>query len=295
MAGYNDKNNKELNALISMLDEPSSSMFSKIKNKIISYGLEAIPFLENTWDTCFDEIIQDRIESLIHKIQFNNTYKEFHDWVASRDHKLLDGYFLITKYLYPDLEKEEIVRSVNTIRNDVWLEMNDNLTALEKVRVINHIIYDLHKFKANRKSVQTIQNHFLNNLLETKKGSNLSLGILYLIIVQDLNIPVFGVDLPKHFILAYAADNNQIFRGISSEEDILFYINPFNKGTVITRSDVELFVKQLNISSKSSFYVPCDELTIIKRLLNDLIISYNYQGFPEKVKELELFLSLLSI
>jgi len=293
MSYFQDNNDKELHALISLLDEPNMLMFGKVRERILSYGLEAIPILENTWDSCFDDIIQQRIENLIHKIQFGHTFNEFRSWALDEKRDLLDGYFLIAQYAYPELEREDIDKMINVIKKDVWLELNDNLTALEQVKVINHIIFDIHKFKANRRSIRTIQNHFLNNLLDTKKGSNLSLGILYLIIVQDFGIPIYGVDLPRHFILTYTKTRKHADDKCFSEDDALFYINPFTKGTVITAKEVELFITQLNLPSEPSFYCPCDEVTIIKRLLSDLMISYNKQGFPEKVKELEKLLGCL--
>jgi len=40
--------NKELNALIHLLDEPDEKAFDKIREKIISFGAEAIPALEQS-------------------------------------------------------------------------------------------------------------------------------------------------------------------------------------------------------------------------------------------------------
>lgn len=283
----------ELNALMSLLDEPNSQMFGKIKDKILTYGTEAISLLEDKWDKCFDESIQERIENIIHKIQLENTYKSFTAWVMSSDHDLLEGYFIISQYMYPDLNKNEIFQSVESIRSDVKLELNNNLTTLEKLKVVNHIIYDIHKFKSNMRSSQVVQNHFLNNLLDTKKGSHLSLGLLYLIIVKELKLPLYGVDLPKHFLLAYTKRFLEKDELCVNDDDVLFYVNPFTRGSVITNNEVKLFMKQMSLKYDTSQFCPGNEKKIIRILLDELISDFNKKDYPEKVEELSELRSIL--
>jgi len=102
-----------------------------------------------------------------------------------------------------------------------------------------------------------------------------------------LDIPVFGVNLPQHFVLAYANEIYEQHHRIVDEHDILFYINPFNKGAVFTRKEIEMFIKQLDIKPNKSHFLPCDNNTIINRLINNLIKSYDKTGYPEKIQELK--------
>lgn len=281
-----EKQNKELTALISMIDEPSGSIYTQIRDKILYHGLEAIPFLEDAWENSFNSQIQERIEEIIHKIQLDNLYTDLKEWKNSFSYDLLEGFCLVTKYHYPDLNIKKIKESVEMIRRDIWLELNNNLTALEKVKVINHILFDIHGIKGNKTNIDAPQNLFINNLLESKKGNHVSIGILYIILSQQLNIPVFGVDLPQHFILAFA---DEIYEGEHTEvndNEVLFYINPFNKGAVFTKREIEMFIKHLRIDPKPDFFKPCDNIAIIKRLIADMIRTYKKLGFIDKVDEL---------
>lgn len=293
MEEISKQDKKELNALISLLDEPSQMMFDKIEQKILSYGTDAVQMLEDKWDSCYDEFIQVRIENMIHKIQFNRTYNEFLKWSSSDNPKLFDGYFLITQYIYPELEKADLLESVRLIINDVRLELSENMTALGKVKVINHILFDIHKFRADRRSLRSIQKHFLNNLLELKKGSDFSIGVLYLIIAEAVGLSLFGVDIPKHFLLCYS-DKREVRKAMFSADDIVFFVNPFTKGSILTKNEVELYVQQVNLISNASYYSPLRETGVIKRLISELLIYYNNQGVEERVSELELLLSYLS-
>ena len=136
-------NEKDITALISLLDDPDDEIFSHIREKLLSYGSPVIPFLEREWEKSFESVIQTRIENIIHHIQFNDTFLNLKKWVESGGKDLLSGIILIARYQYPDLDEASILKQIERIKHDAWLELNPNLTALEKVRVLNHIIFEV--------------------------------------------------------------------------------------------------------------------------------------------------------
>ena len=145
-----DQQNKELKALIDLLDEPNESVFESIKKKILSYGSNVVPFLEDAWQNSFNDLIHERIENIIYKIRLEKTANELRSWSEKDENDLLEGFIIVSKYQYPDLEKEIILKKLEQIVKDAWLELNNELTALEKIKVINHIIFKVHGFKGNK-------------------------------------------------------------------------------------------------------------------------------------------------
>ena len=285
-----ETNKKELGALITLLDEPDENAFGHIRERIVSFGDEAIPDLEIARDNIFEGIVQERIESIIKKIRNEILKNEFTDWINFGSSDLLKGFLLVSKTHHPEIEQENIIIKLEQIKMDAWLELNDNLTALENIKVLNHIFYELHNFEANRINLHIPENYYLNTLLDTKKGSPLTLGMLYIIIAQKLNIPVFGVDLPQHFILAYTT---AMVRPLPDVNDVLFYINPFNGGAIFTRKEIDLFIHQLKIKPIESYYAPCTNVDIIKRLLLNLKFSLTQSGNIEKTEELDNLLNAM--
>ncbi|MDO8898639.1 MAG: hypothetical protein Q7V19_13400, partial [Bacteroidales bacterium] len=59
------EDNKELKALISLVDEPDELLFNQVRNRIFAYGLAAIPALEKAWESTLDDQTQQRIIQLI--------------------------------------------------------------------------------------------------------------------------------------------------------------------------------------------------------------------------------------
>ncbi len=288
-------NTQEINALISLLDDPDETIFKQVSLKFLSLGQDVIPVLEDAWEHSFDSLIQNRIENIIHQIQFDLIKDALREWSHPKQQNLLEGALLIARYQYPDIDTNKIKKQIAQLKQDVWLELNDHLTALEKVKIINHILFDVHNFSGNTTNYHAPQNSYINNVLESKKGNPLLLSIIYAIIAQSLDIPIYGVNLPEHFILCYVdIEHMQVpSRKGNDGSNVFFYINPFSKGAIFRQKEIGAFLKQLKLEPRATYYEPCTNQEIIKRLLRNLIASYEKLGYPDKSEELTQLLNSL--
>jgi len=287
-------NDKKLQALITLLDDPDDSVFRIIEQELLKEDTKIIEKLEQIWETSLDELIQSRIENLIQQIQFNDTKKQIKKWSSQKTIDLFEGFFLLSRYQYPDLKLKTITDRLEKISKDIWLEFNNSLTALEKITVINHILYDTYKFSINFPNINSPQNCYLNQLLETQKGNPVSLAILYVLITRKLNLPVYFIDFPKNPILAYI--DPQIAtaaHGKNVDSPVLFYINPSNKGAIVGRREVEYFLKKHESITRKMVTSPCPDKTIIRRLTDTLIQAYEELGYQDKIDDLQEIASML--
>ena len=288
-------NEKEVQSLIKLLDDPDVEISSHVEEKLLSIGNEVIGYLENAWSHSLDAMLQERIENLVHKIQFSNVKRELELWYISGSYDLLQGMLIINKYQYPDLDEQKIINQIEDIKRDIWMQLIYEMSAVEKVKLINDVIYETHGFSGNTSNHQDPQNSYLSQVLESKKGNQILLAVIYSIIAQKLDIPIYGVNLPQHFVLAYV-DEEPAEHNINSENDfenrILFYINAFNKGFIFGRKDVDGFLKQLNLKPQQHFYEPCSNVEIIQRVLRNLISAYEKLSAVDKVAEVEEMLGI---
>lgn len=284
-------NAKEIDNLIKLLDDTDVEIYEQIEARLVTYGKEVIPVLESAWSKSMDALMQQRIENIIHKIQFDELRHDLSVWVHSGGHDLIKGAMLIARYQYPDLNEENLRTQLDKISRDAWLEMNDSLTALEQVKVLNRIFFDIHGFSGNTQNYHAPQNSFINIALETRKGNPLMLSILYLEVARSAGVPVYGVNLPEHFVLCYKDEESilPIFEN-ENQTGILFYINPFSKGDIFGRKEIDGFLRQLKIERDEMYYNPCTNLDMIQRLIRNLMNSYEKLGYLEKVNELSLLM-----
>ena len=286
--------NDKLHALIALLDDPDETVFQMVEKEILSEDPKIVNQLEQIWETSLDEMIQSRIENLIQQIQYNDTRKRIKNWSKAEDVDLFEGFFLLTSYQYPDLKLKSVKNKIRKISSDVWLEISNKLTSLEKVTVLNHIFYDVNKFSVNLKNVLSPQNCYLNQILETKKGNTVSIAILYALIARELGFPIYFVDFPKNPLLAYIdADVAKKAHGDNYLSDVLFYINPSNKGAIISRKDLERFNKRNQQAIEEANYEPCEDKVIVKKLLESLIECYSSLGYQNKVEDLSRIADML--
>ena len=276
--------NQELHALISLLDDPDPVAYQSVSERIYGLGPQAVQVLEGAWEHSFDELVQRRIEHIVHRIQFEDIRKKLRDWVSGDNHDLFSGFCIITRFQYPEMNEQKLQEIFEKLRRDIWLELNDRLTALETIKVFNHILFEVHGFgqKFEHHKIFESGGYFLNNLLENRRGNPLSIGILYIALAERLGIPVFGVGLPGHFIALYSDDS-----ALPVEPgNILFYINPYARGAVFSRREVELYLKQAGIAPEEKYYTVCSNKSIISRLIKELSVTFEKEGEYDKALEL---------
>jgi regulator of sirC expression with transglutaminase-like and TPR domain len=280
----------ELEALLSLIDDPDEVVYNQVRERILACGEDIIPKLENLWEhTHFGALFQQRIEDIIHHIQFDAVYNALHRWSRDGAQDLLEGSLLVARYQYPDMDETAVHSAIARIRQDIWLELNDDLTALEQVKVMNHILFDVHGLRGNKKNYHAAQNSFINTVLETKKGNPLSLSIIYIILAESLGVPIFGVNLPNHFVLAYVKKPD-LYEQLSENpvpDEVLFYLNAFSQGTIVHRNEITAYLDQINLPHELQFYNPCDNRSIVRRMLANLVFSYERLGYPDKVAEVK--------
>lgn len=275
---------KELKALISLLDDPDMDIFNQVEQHLITCGLEVIPMLEASWESSFDPLSQTRIENIIHKIQFELTQNNLQLWAMQNNDDLLEGLLIINRYQYPNLDEDAVHFQLAEIRRNAWFQLMYGMSPLEKVKLLNNIIFREFGLSGNTSNYHDPQNSFLHKVLETKKGNPISLACIYSIIAQKLDIPIYGINLPKHFIVAYIDEEH---------ESPLFYINVFNRGQIMRHNDIYAFLKQLDLPPQAEYTLPCSNIAIVKRVLRNLTTAYDNLGNMEKKEEILALLKLI--
>lgn len=285
------ENSKEINALIKLLDDPDLEVYEHVEKRLLEYGTQVVDYLENEWEHSLDTLLQERIENIVHKIQFGSVKEDLNLWYQSGAFDLLQGALAINRYQYPDLDEQKIILQIEEIKREIWLGLQYEMSSIEKIKLINHVFYNVYGFSGNTKNHHDPQNSYISQVLESKKGNQISLAIIYSTLAQKLDIPVYGVNLPQHFILGYIDESKRE----EHEFGVLFYINAFNKGAIFGKHDVDQFLRQLNLDPLPGFYAPCSNVEIIRRIIRNLISAYENLGSKEKVEELKELQEILNV
>lgn len=277
---------KEINALLQLVDDPDDEVFETVAAKIIRYGRQIIPKLETVWESTSDKLTQDRMELLIHQVRYNDLLEEVTEWSKNSNPDLLRGAIIIAKYEYPDINIPALLAEFDQLRRSVWLELNNYLTPLEQVNVLNTIFYSHYKFTGNELTDRNIGNFFVNKLFDTKQGNSYSIGIVYLAICEILDIPIFAVEVPQQFLFAYIDTLYSFFNNDPNGiQQIQFYLDP-TTGMAYTQTDIDNYIKKLKLNDKINNIIPISNKEIICKLIDQLSNCFQYKN--EEVKILEI-------
>lgn len=285
--------------MVSLLDDPDPGIHLRVQQDLDALGVHAVAQLEELWIQAEEVKERRSLEKVIHRLQWNNIQCHLTAWLEGDRSDLLSALCIIARYQYPNLDEQAVRQTLQAIRIEVWMGLNEQMTALEQVRHLNFVLFRVHKFRGNTDEYLNPNNNFINKVLETRKGNPLMVGLVYMLIAQKLDLPIYGVNLPQHFVLAYLEQGS--YSGQNKSEDFqqesyrrpLFYINAFNMGSVFGKRDVDQFLKMVQVEPKDQFYRACTNTEILLRLCANLESSYRDAEEFHKISEIQALQKLI--
>jgi regulator of sirC expression with transglutaminase-like and TPR domain len=179
------------------------------------------------------------------------------------------------------------MQEIEKIRRNIWLELNSYLTSLEQTNVITTILYSYYNLKGVETAYSDPNDFLINKLLDSKRGNSFSIGILFLIMSELLDVSIRAINIPKQFILGFFDVPAGQWHNLPSNPNykIQFYIDPMS-GQVFTHKDVETYFKKISVPPTASYFKPVSNLRIIQNLLEEF--SKCFDDDKNRYKQLEL-------
>lgn len=269
-----------------LLDDPDITVYDHIEKKMVDFGKDVIPLLENVWRNSRDLLVQTRIEEIIERINFNKILDEFSLWKSLENPELIDALTILNQLQYPNYDTAQLYRQIEEKSKEIWLELNENLTALELVNVLNKIIFEMWSFRSvNDNDNDAFHYHFLSNLLELRCGNQFSISLFYLFIAEKMDLLMMPVLLEDQLVIAYLNEYKQADE--VTGDDILFYINPNEGGLIFDDLSIRQWIMKHGLEEKSSYFLPTDNKQVIKTYIDRLIAGYTQKGAIKNVQFLE--------
>lgn len=277
----------EIRALIALLDDPDQQIYEHVSDKLISMGPEIIGLLEDAYTSIPDNLTQQRIENIIHAIQFALVKSDLAEWVRNDSDDLVKGLLIINRYQYPLADEEALMSRLQQMRKDAWLGLNVYLSPLEQVDAVNQVLFGQYAIKGVLDDNDP-RYGFLTTLLESSKGNHFIIGMVYLAITQQLGLPLLGVLLPNHFILVRTKE--EVFDFSSSEylrDQVLFYINPFNKGLSFSEREIRNYIQKAGLENDDHYFLPASNVQVMTEYLHMLHFQFTQQESGWKSADME--------
>tara|TARA_B100000282_G_C31536625_1_gene400977 strand:- start:187 stop:651 length:465 start_codon:yes stop_codon:yes gene_type:complete len=142
-------------------------------------------------------------------------------------------------------------------------------------------IFEDLNFRGDNKDYHNPANGFIDQVIERRKGLPISLSLVAMFIARRLQLPVFGVNMPIHFMLAFVGEK---------EEQL---IDPYDQGAEVSYDQCYFFLKKNNVTPKPDHFKMASDLNILARCIRNLMHSYERNEEHDRVRDLKSLLELV--
>ena len=188
------------------------------------------------------------------------------------------GLLFAREIAYPDLRPSDYLAQLDDVALAARVALAPHATAETRGLALAEFLFQSFGLRGNRADYYDPRNSYLNEVLGRRLGIPISLSAVYLEIGQQLGLPVAGVGLPGHFVVAVDAPAGPL------------YLDPFNGGVQLTLEDCAQRVR--SASGYSGVFDPrwltfTPPREIVARMLNNL------RGFYVQVEDWPLAIAVL--
>lgn len=168
---------------------------------------------------------------------------------------------MLARLEYPDLEPADCVAELDALAEEA-AERVDPATRREiRLSALNQALFERMGFTGNRRDYFDPRNSFLNDVLRRRTGIPISLSVVYIEVARRLDLPIFGVGLPGHFVAKY------------DDRSRIFFVDPFHDGRVLNRRGCEDLVRTIHgrdLELNENHFAAVTKRQIITRMCNNL-------------------------
>lgn len=202
-----------------------------------------------------------------------NHYKDLEEMVAQ-----------LSSIGFPEQDYSLIKQELDRISlrvSELYDEHSAQLTDELKVQLLCQVLFQEEGFVGNIQNYNDPGNSYLYQVIKSRFGIPISLSVVYLLIGQRLGLPLYGTNLPLHFLLQYESGS------------YFTYIDPFHGGVLLDKFTCEKFLEANGFANSPKYFTKASTLSIVKRMLRNLIHIYREKQSKEMEAVVQEHLSIL--
>lgn len=280
---------ERLLALLHLIDEPDEDIWANVRESIMKVGELALDDLKNTYENAFSDQIRERIEELIFELSLQKAVREIETWCKLGQKSLLSGTMILERVLNPFFSEENIREKLENIRFNIWLELSQGLSPLERIKVFNNILFHVNGFNRYLGSNPETLPPLLSQTIEHRSGGDFASSLIYLLLGMGTELPLKGFLLGKKLFLSYSNFGEEDAIPFLSEDEPLFLIDPPSLGLVLSRQEI---IDAFSSSSGELKKHLIDNKKILQLQLLHLLSFYKKE---EDEKKLEICNTLINV
>jgi regulator of sirC expression with transglutaminase-like and TPR domain len=268
-------------ALLKLLSDDDATVLHLLEEKFREMGAEGRLFLEGAAQKA--GAAQRGARWMLRALSEHEAQEDFSRFCATAGESmdLETGCWLLSRTRYPDLNQPAYAARLDEWTRELRARLTGRETPRAAVEVCNRHIFQTLGFRGNREDYYDPDNSYLNRVLDRRLGIPISLGVLYLALTRRLRLPVYGVNLPGHFVLACRTKAGP------------FFIDVFNGGRILKETDCRDYCEQLGLEFRAESLSVASPRRILLRMCHNLRAIYATSD-EARAQQFDRFIALLS-
>jgi hypothetical protein len=266
---------QEIRSLIALMSDTDPVVADAVTRKVISMSREDIARIKMIINTGYTSKEVEYLEKILAEGDRMHTESLIREYLKERDPILSTGVFLVTRLADHTVEPDNFNRTLRMLADEISFEMSDQMSAVEKVEIFNHILFKRMGFEFASRGTKPSENDTLvNRVLELRAANYISIALIYFMIAREVGLPVYPLWAQKGFFPVY----------ISPDSRMLFYLNMAYNFEILTREAIKDFIEDIESTyGKDALVVEKDLLlvSIYVQVLADIYAEMGDSGRSE--------------
>jgi regulator of sirC expression with transglutaminase-like and TPR domain len=246
-----------------LLGDEDRAISRRAREEIVLHGRGAMEWLRPAV-AHRDPLIRQRATRLLRQLEKEAEDEKFLEFCLKHGEEfdLEAGLWLLARTQYPEINVEAYCALLDSYADTLRERLNRVLDPGAVVATINEFLFQELGFRGNEQNYYDPENSYLNRVLDKRMGNPISLSLVYLLLARRLQLPMVGVGMPGHFICRIQTASGALF------------VDAFNRGKVLTKSDCVSYLVQSNYGYSESHLAPVTPRRILLRVCSNLHQSY---------------------
>lgn len=263
-------------ALRGLLDDQSPAVRRALLAHFLELGAAGMAFLQDVARGP-NRVVARHAAWFLAELPFSDPVAEFRGFIRSMHYELETGALLLARTITPRLDVGACCTEFDRLAARCRELIVEPSSVREKCRVLNRVLFHEWGFHGNVENYTDPRNSLLDQVLDRRTGTPISLSIVYLLVAGRLGLPLEPVGLPGHFIVGCFAEGPP------------FYIDPFDRGVFREADELLELLSSRAVPLPAGVLAPTPVREVLCRCCRNLVNHYNAAGELERARLFALF------
>jgi regulator of sirC expression with transglutaminase-like and TPR domain len=267
-----------------LMEDPDPFVQEQVHLRFQELGEQAVPLLDQIRVESKDKDEKKRIKDVLHQLTFETLKEEFAELLSEgiqNRSQLEKAVLLLARFGNPTLRTSEYVKTLDHFADMIRPSLRYKRNERDKMQILMKFIFEDLNFKGDNKNYHDPANGFLDQVIDRRKGLPIALSLVAMFIARRLQLPVFGVNMPIHFMLTF----------VGAQEEQL--IDPYDQGAEVSYDQCYFFLKKNNVTPRPEHFKMAADIDILTRCIRNLMHSYERSEDAHRVEDLKNLLALV--